>query len=167
MGSVRAEVYAELYRSATEATVKAAEAVPEDKRLRQAGEGKAHPLWLLGHMTMSFDMLTNNWMLGLDLSIPQEWASTFGPSQFGGKAITNSADDYPGWDEVLVAYKKSGEAAAKRVGTLTDAELDGDAIGAMPDQFKETFGIMNKSIPGNASHDTHHRGQMSLLASLD
>lgn len=167
MGSVRAEIYANLYRTATEATVKAAEGVPEDKRLRQAGDGKAHPLWLLGHMTMSFDLLTNNWMLGLDMTMPQDWSVTFGPSQFGGKAITNSADDYPGWDEVLAAYKKSGAAAADKIGTLTDAELDGQAIGAMPDQFKETFGIMDKSIPGNAAHDTHHRGQMCLLGALD
>ena len=37
MGSVRAEIYANLYRTAVEATVKAAEAVPEDKLFAPGG----------------------------------------------------------------------------------------------------------------------------------
>jgi len=167
MSSVKAEVYATQYRQAVEATTKAAEALPEDKRFRQAAEGKAHPLWLLGHLTMSMDLLTNHWMLGLDQDIPQDWSAIFGPSQFGGRAITTNPEDYPAWNEILDAYKKAGNAAAEKVETLSDAELSGDAMGPMPDQFKEFFGILDVSIPGNAAHDTHHRGQMTLLAGLD
>lgn len=166
MSNARAEAYAVQYQRTVDATISAAGAVPDDKRFNQAAEGKAHPLWLMGHLAMSMDMLTNNWMLGLELEIPAEWGSIFGPSQFGGRAITNNPEDYPGWDEILEAYKKAGNAAVKKVRMLTDQELDGQAIGAMPDQFKETFGILDKSIPGNAAHDTYHRGQMALLAAL-
>ena len=166
MSSVRAEVYATLYQNAVNATVKTAEALPEGNRFRQAAEGKAHPLWLLGHMSMSLGMLTNHWSLGRDLEIPQEWSATFGPSEFGGKAITTNPDDYPGWEEILAAYKKAGAVAVEAVGALTDEQLEGYALGPQPEQFKEAFGILNKFIPGNATHDTHHRGQMSLLSGL-
>ena len=43
MSSVRAEIYSELYKSAVDATVKAADAVPTEKRLKQAADGKAQP----------------------------------------------------------------------------------------------------------------------------
>ncbi len=167
MSTTRAEVYAAQYMTTTKATLAAAEAVAEDKRLRQAAEGKAHPLWLMGHLTMSLDMLTNHWMLGSDLQIPQEWGLIFGPSQFGGRSITNNPDDYPGWDTVLGAYKKAGSVAVEMVATVTDQQLEGLPFGAIPDQFKEAFGILDKAIPDNAAHDSYHRGQMALLAALD
>jgi len=166
MSSVRAEVYATLYKNAVEVTVKTAESVPEANYFRQAEEGKAHPLWLLGHMTMSLDMLTNHWTLGRDLEIPQSWAATFGPSEFGGKPITTNPEDYPSWDEVLAAYKKAGATTVEGVAAVTDEQLEGYALGPQPEQFKEAFGILNKSIPDNAVHNTHHRGQLSLLGGL-
>ena len=166
MGSARAEAYAKMYRKAVDATVKTAESVKDDQLFRQVADEKAHPLWLLGHLAMSLDMLTNNWMLGVDMQIPAAWGQTFGPKEFGGTAITTKPDDYPAWSEVVAAYKKAGDAAVAKISSLTDAELDGDALGPMPDQFKETFGVLDTSLPANAIHDTHHRGQMTVLLSM-
>jgi len=167
MSCARAEAYSNQYQATVDATTKAAEAVPEDKRLNQVADGKAHPLWLMGHLAMSFDLLTNSWMMGRALEIPSDWASIFGPSQFGGRAITNNPDDYPAWDDVIAAYKKAGAAAVEGVAKLSDDQLEGWPFGDIPDQFKEAFGMMNQAIPDNAAHDSYHRGQMSLLAALD
>jgi hypothetical protein len=166
MGCVRAEFYGELYVKAVDATVKVAEGVAEEMRFRQAAEGKAHPLWLLGHLTMTMDMLVNHWMLGLDMSMPAEWGQTFGPKEFGGTPITTDAGNYSSWDTVMDAYKAAGTKAAAKIATLSDEDLGKHALGPMPDQFTEVFGVLNDSIPGDAVHDAYHRGQMALLGGL-
>lgn len=167
MSCERAKIYGELYASAVESTLKAAANVPEDKRFRQAADGKAHPLWLMGHLAMTFDMLVNHWMLGLDLEIPREWGRAFGPTQFGGNPITPDADAYPAWDTILEAYKKAGTRAAEKIATLNESDFALDALGPMPDQFKVAFGKLGKSIPDDALHDAHHRGQLMMLCGLD
>ncbi len=166
MSSARTELFSESYKKAVDATVKVAEAVAADKQFKQAAEGKAHPLWLLGHLTMTMDMLVNHWMLGLDMSMPPEWGQTFGPKEFGGIPITTNAADYPEWDTILDTYKKAGARAAEKIASLSDEDLTKHALGRMPDQFKEMFGVLNDSIPGDAVHDAYHRGQMALLANL-
>lgn len=165
--SVKAGVYADVFQSCVNATTRVAGEVPEGKRFAQAAEGKSHPLWLLGHLTMSMDMLVGSWVLNRDMSIPAQWGQTFGPTQFGGKAITTNPADYPSWDEVLAAYKKTGEGVVAAIRALTDDQINGEALGGMPDQFRKQFGNCEASLRSMAAHDSHHRGQMSLLAALD
>lgn len=165
--SVKAEVYADIYQSCINATTRVAGEVPEDKRLTQAADGKAHPLWLVGHLAMSMDMLVGNWVLGADLGIPPEWGQIFGPTEFGGRAITANAADYPSWDDVVSTYKKSGDKAVAAIRALSDDQIDGEALGGMPDQFRKQFGNCEASLRSFAAHDSHHRGQITLLAALD
>ena len=50
MSDVRAAVYAGELERCIRATVKLAEEIAADKRFVQARPGKAHPVWLLGHL---------------------------------------------------------------------------------------------------------------------
>ena len=52
------------------------------------------------------------------------------------------------------------------IATLTEDDLTKHALGPMPDQFKEQFGVLSNSIPEDAIHDAYHRGQIALLAKL-
>lgn len=167
MSSAKAGVYADVFQSCVNATTRVAGEVPEAKRLHQAAAGRSHPLWLVGHLTMSMDMLVGNWILAKDMSMPPEWGQTFGPTQFGGKAITANAADYPTWDTIVAAYKKSGEKAVAAIRALSDDQLNGEALGGMPEQFKKQFGNCEASLRSMAMHDSHHRGQITLLAALD
>jgi hypothetical protein len=167
MSSSRAEIYAELYTSAVVSTVKAAEEVPESNRFRQTADGKAHPLWLLGHLTATMDLLVNSWMLGLEMTMPPAWGTTFGPTEFGGAPITADPSDYPAWDDILKQYKVSGASAAKKIATLSDDDMQQYALGPMPKDMYELFGTLLTSIPDDAIHDAYHRGQMTLLGKLD
>ena len=72
MSCAQATVYSELYAKSVSSTVKIAEGVPESNRFRQVADGKAHPLWLMGHLAMTMDLLIGTWMLGLKPSMPKE-----------------------------------------------------------------------------------------------
>jgi len=84
----------------------------------------------------------------------------------GGALITDNTDDYPAWDDIVAEYKKIGTALADGVRKLTTAELDGDLRGEVPDQFKEMFGNTEKTIATMIRHDSHHRGQIAMIAAL-
>lgn len=166
MSNTKAEMYAGIYEAAVKATVGVAEKVPEDHRTRQAADGKAHPLWLLGHLTYSIDTFINHWALDGTANCPREYAKMFAPAQAGGDAVNSDASAYPAWDDILAIYKKSGAEVADAIRKLDDADLPGDLKGSIPDAAKGFFGNLEATLGGMGAHDSYHRGQMGLLSAL-
>jgi hypothetical protein len=166
MGSVKAEVYAELLEEALDATIAAAEQVSEGGRLRAAQEGKAHPLWFIGHMAYANNLLLHQWCCDGESMIPSEYNKIFGPDFGGGNPITANADDYPSWDEVLDNYNKVGRACVEGIRALDDATLAGNLRGGAPDSIKEKFKSVQYAVRAMATHDAYHRGQMNAVAAL-
>lgn len=166
MSTSRTELYAELFETAINATTEAARNIPEGKRLFQAAEGKGHPLWLLGHLTNSSNLVVNMWSLGGESVLPREYGKVFSPAVAGGAPITPDASAYPAWDEVVENYEKAGAKCVEGIKTLSDDELPGDFKGKAPDQFKTHFGNLEGALRTMLLHDAYHRGQFSLLVAL-
>lgn len=166
MSRAKVEVYQGLVKAAVDSTVAAAEKVAEGDRLRQTGEGKAHPLWLLGHLTQTLSLFAVEWISCGDSFLPKGYGKAFMAAFAGGVPITGNADDYPAWDEVLENYKKVGEKAVAALDGLQDSELPEPLKGPCPDEFRKTFDSNEKTLTIAVVHDAHHRGQIALLANL-
>jgi uncharacterized damage-inducible protein DinB len=160
------EVYAKCFEDEIAATVTAAKKVSEDARLRQAKEGKAHPLWLIGHLAFATDNIINRITLGGDGSTPQTYFKMFAPDILGGAAITRDASAYPTWDEVIAAYEKSAAAAVERIRSLNDEQLPGAVLGNPPEQFASFFSSLEAVLRRMLTHNAYHRGQLGMLAAL-
>lgn len=166
MSNPKIDVYVlQLKMMAKSAKAEAAK-VDESKRLTQATEGKAHPLWIIGHLAWSVDVIVNGILLGQKPQLPREWGKLFGPSIFGGDPVTPDAGKYPDWDALLTAYQETTDRAIEAVSGLADADLPGPVKGNPPGAVKEMFRTLETSLAGLIAHDAHHRGQMALLATL-
>lgn len=155
---------AELLKTNCDQTVKACEACPEGKRLYQLADGKATPLWLLGHMANAANFIGVTIGLGKESVFPADWSAKFNPSQFGGAPITAEAADYPAWDELVEKYKEVMTTLAEGTAELEDAQLTGDCLGAVPPPLAEMVPNLKSAIVMHVLHDAHHRGQLALLA---
>ena len=166
MANEKIELLGDIYETAIRTTLSTAEKVPEDKRMSQIKEGRAHPLWLMGHLGFSLDMVTTGWILGGERVLSDENDSRFSPKEFGGAPITGDPNDYPSWDEVIENYKKAGARTVEVLRTLSDDQLPGDVLGGVPENAKDFFGPLGASLMSMAQHDANHRGQLNLLLGL-
>lgn len=164
MSDARAVVYATELERCIEATVQLAESIDEDKRYVQARVGKAHPAWLLGHLASSLDNNVGAWVLCGNRMLPKGWGRPFAPDFAGGNTITENTDEYPVWGDILGVYKKIGASCVEGIRALTTEELDDELQGNVPDEYKAFFGNTEKTISTMIRHDSHHRGQIAMLA---
>ena len=134
--------------------------------MRQLKDGKAHPLWLLGHLANSSHVTIHMWACGGAPLIPFEYNKMFSPDTFGGDPITAVPADYPAWDEVLANYEKVSETCLEELRGLSDDDLSGELPGKVPDSARDFLGNIESTLRIMAIHDAHHRGQISLLAAL-
>ena len=153
-----------LIKATGDQTATVVEKCPEAKRLAQPGENKATPLWLIGHLANVGDYLGNVLGLGMESMLPGDWRKKFNPSQFGGTPITANAADYPSWDEVAETYGKVMTRLAEGVAALSDDDLTGPAKGKVPEQLQSAMKTIENAITICLLHDSHHRGQIALLA---
>lgn len=166
MSNPKSEVYAQLYEAAVKATVGVAEKVSESNRTRQLEEGKAHPLWLIGHLAWGMDLVVNVWILNGEAKCPEGYVGKFAPDIAGGAPISTDAAAYPAWDEILEHYQKAGAAVVEAIRALDDAELEGQLKGPIPDPVRGFFGNLEQSVSSMGTHDAHHRGQLAMLGGL-
>ena len=166
MGSVKAEVYAEFFEDMVNATIAAAGQVAESHRMRVTQEGKAHPLWFIGHLANTNNLLVHGWCCDGESLLPKNYSKQFSPAMAKGNPITTAADDYPSWDEVVENYTKVGKKCVEGIRGLDDATLAGDLRGGAPDAMKEHFKSVEVAIRAMAGHDAYHRGQMNAVAAL-
>lgn len=167
MAKDKVEQLAATFEHAFDETLKTVENVSEDKRFKQVRSGKAHPLWLLGHLTFSLDTIVNYMCLGSPPQLPQTYMQKFAPAIMGGPPITSEPGDYPSWDEVVENYKKIGAKSVELIRGLDDEELAGGAKTKTPPDYADFFKVLGGTLGHMADHDAYHRGQMGLIAALD
>lgn len=167
MSSPVAEVLAQMFEMSTNSTAGVAEKVPPAKRFKQLKPGKAHPLWLVGHIANTNNAVLNMWCLNKDPLVPREWGKIFAPDFAGGGPIVADAATYPDWDTVLAEYKKVAAACTAGIRLLTDEELAGPLRGNAPEPMQKMFNPVSKCIRAMCGHDSHHRGQLAMLSALD
>lgn len=147
-------------------SMKVIESTPEDKRFASPGEGKATPLWSLGHMAEAADMLGLTVGLGRPTLIPEPWRPLFMPPEFGGNPITADPADYPAWDEIIPVYREVMTAMAGAAAGLDDARLAGPPSGEVPPPLQAMYKTLGDGIMMAIMHDGHHRGQMAMMKHL-
>lgn len=167
MSKDRIEMLAASYEGTMKATLEAAGKLPAEKRMKQLQDGKAHPLWLMGHLAFAFDVITNTIALGGTPVLPGNYFQKFAPDFVGGEAVTGNADDYPAWDEVVANYEKAGRAVIAKLRELEDADLSGGPKGSPPPGNEDFFKVLGVMLGGMPLHDSYHRGQMNMVAALD
>ncbi len=147
-------------------TLRIAGNVPESHWLKQLVDGKAHPMWLIGHLTNTVNTVVVRWTLGERLEMPKGFGRRFAPDFAGGLPITGNAEDYPEWDEVVSLYRLVMTTAIDGIGKLADDELPNPLPGEVPDQLRGFFSSIGRSLSIMVSHDSYHRGQIGMLSKL-
>lgn len=167
MSQVEIEVYVAAYEYAMGETLDMAGSVPENKRFHVVQEGKAHPLWHMGHLAMCMDSFVYSMALGNTPELPGHYFQKFGATEEDGDPITTNADDYPSWDQLVADYEKAGKNCITALRTLDDSDLAGGPKGTPLEAFADFFAVLSVVVGGMVDHDAYHRGQMGLLAALD
>lgn len=164
MENRRTAVYLDLLRSSRAETLRVAQAVPEAARLRQLAEGKAHPLWLVGHLANTLNFVMWQWTLGRENALPRKYGKVYAPDFVGGLPVTNDPAVYPPWDETLASYETMMSQCIDAATALTDTDLPRPPQGAMPERLKDRFSSVEVVLQTMVMHDSYHRGQMGLIA---
>jgi len=166
MSSAKVELLQEQLTSCRDETLRVAGSVSEPDRFRQLKEGKAHPAWLVGHLTSTVNTVVLRWMLAQRVELPKGFGRQFAPDFAGGLPITNNPADYPAWDDLLPLYESVMTAAINGIGNLSDADLPNPLQGEVPEQLRNFFSSNGKSLCIMVSHDSYHRGQIGMLSKL-
>ena len=166
MNNTRVSVLIELFKQAHAQTLKSAQGVPETHRLKQLQEGKATPLWLLGHLTRTVDRIVLVWTLDRPAVIGDALGQRFAPAHVGGIAPTPNPEDYPAWDDLVGVYDTVMRQAIEGVAVLNDADLDKPLPGDLPPDYRERFPTIGTALRLVINHDAYHRGQIGLLGKL-
>lgn len=140
--------------------------VPEDRRLRQAAPGKAHSLWLVGHLALTTDVVGGSFVLGQAPRLGGKYGLKFAPDFFHGDPITSIPENYPEWDGVVEDYVGTFDHFIGMVKDLTDADLSTPARGPVPERLKALITTVGAGITLTIVHHAHHRGQIALLSNL-
>jgi hypothetical protein len=167
MSNTRVSLYADLLEGARKHTLQVAEGVPETHRFKQLQEGKATPLWLLGHMANTVNTLVLVYTLEEDSVLSREHSVLFAPDFVGGKTPTTNPERYPGWDEVLTIYNNVFDQALAGIRKLDDSVLSDPLPGKLDDQLRNFFSSIGATLSIMIQHDAYHRGQIGMMAKLD
>jgi hypothetical protein len=167
MSNVRVSVLVELLKGAHDHTLQIAESVPETHRLKQLQDGKATPLWLLGHLANTINTIVLIYTLEQPSVLSREQAKLFSPDFVGGETPTTNADEYPSWDEVVELYKTAFAKALEGIEALDDESLPNPLPGKLADEMRDFFSSIGTTLGIMINHDAYHRGQIGMIAKLD
>lgn len=167
MAKTIAEVHKSLFEKETAATITLIDAVDPDKRMRQLKEGKSHPLWLIGHVANTNNLLVNMWCLEGDPLFPKDLIGKFSPDFSGGTPPSADPSFYPSWDEVVELYKTVATACVEGIGNLSEELILGPLRGDAPPPMKAMFGNVDDTIRATATHNAYHRGQIGIINAQD
>ena len=158
-----AAVYAQLFEKESDAVLSLAKDFDSAKYYKQLREGKAHPLWLLGHIANTNNFLINMSCCGGSNQLPKEWHPKFSPDFAGGIAPTPEADFYPSWDELVEQFSSLSECCIKGIGNLSDEALVADLGVDFPEAIRVHFKTVDNTLRTVILHSAYHRGQMALI----
>ncbi len=156
-------IYARMLEKARRETLAAADQVPEARRLFQLAEGRATPLWLVGHLANTYNNIILQWMFESGSAMVGDLSRRFSPDFVGGIAPTNNPDDYPAWDEVMSLYDEAMKRVVEKVSALDDTMLGQPLPGELPARLRGFFTDHGVTLDQMISHDAYHRGQIVLL----
>jgi len=166
MSSALANQLADMFEQSVQAVIGSAEAIPEENRYKQLKEGKAHPLWLTGHIANTNSLIIARWCCDGTPTMPKEFIKKFAPDFGGGETPSPDAANYPTWDETVGIFRQTGATCVEGIRNLTDEELAGPLRGGCPEPMQERFGSVAKTIGSMIMHSDYHRGQMNLINAL-
>jgi hypothetical protein len=167
MSEPKIEVHLEALKKAHQETLRIAGAVQAPHRLLQLREGKATPLWLVGHLANTVNVVLVYMTLDKPFVLPKEFGKLFAPDFGGGTPPSADATQYPAWEEVVAAYDNVMGHAIGLVGELEDSDLPLAPKGKMPDPLRAYFSTIGATLHQMAQHDAYHRGQIGLLSKLN
>ncbi len=156
----------QLLEMCKKSTLRNCEGVKPEDRFRQLKEGKAHPLWLLGHLANTIDVVGNLWTYNQPPVVAKKYKFKFAPDFAGGDPITAEPDNYPPWEELLEDYSTAFDSFLEKVKQTQDQELPEDPRGPVREDKKDFFNSIGKNIQVMILHDTHHSGQVSMISKL-
>ena len=166
MSNTRMNLYIELLEGARKHTLQIAESVPETHRLKQLQEGKATPLWLLGHLANTINTLIVVYTLQQPSLLTKEQSILFAPDFVGGKTPTDNPDEYPSWDEVIALYNAAFDKALAGLRELDDSVLENPLPGKLHESMRNFFSSIGVTLGIMVNHDAYHRGQIGMIAKL-
>lgn len=166
MANPQVELLVRQLKKAHTETLSAAGKVPEANRLLQLQEGKATPLWLLGHLANTVNILVLRFILRHEGFLKREISRVFSPDFAGGTPPSNDASLYPAWDEVVALYDQVMTTAIDGIAQLSDDDLPKPVPGNMPDPLRAYFTSIEVVLMQMVNHDAYHRGQIGMLANL-
>jgi hypothetical protein len=167
MSNPKVELLVQMLESAREQTLKTAGSVPESNRLLQLQEGKATPLWLVGHLANTLNTIVLRWMIEGEGIFTREQSKRFSPDFAAGDPPSTDSSKYPPWEEVVGLYRTAMDKAIAGARALTDAELAKPLKGKVPPPLDQFFSSNGTSLMIMINHDAYHRGQIGLLAKLN
>jgi hypothetical protein len=167
MSNDRVRLIADMLEGARKHTLQIAESVPETHHLKQLQEGKATPLWLIGHLANTVNTLVIVYTLQQDSVLTKEQSISFAPDFVGGKTPTANPADYPSWDEVIDLYNAVFDKALAGIRELDDSVLGAPLPGKLADEMRSFFSSIGTTLGIMISHDAYHRGQIGMIAKLD
>ncbi|MDZ4861009.1 MAG: DinB family protein [Candidatus Hydrogenedentes bacterium] len=160
------ELLAEQLASCGDQTLKVAARVPDANRFLQLRPGKAHPLWLVGHLANTINVVIIQWALNGENMVPKGFGKKFAPDFAGGDPISPNAEDYPAWDAVIAIYAEAIQKALEKLKQAADADLPKPLPGRIPEPLRDHFGNVGQTLNIMVSHDSYHRGQLGMLGAL-
>ena len=116
--------------------------------------GGAHTMWVLGHLAFIEGQVIRQFMLG-EANPLSRWEEPF-----DGADVSAKKEDYPTFDEVLAACRRSRAETVALLDTLTEEDLDRPSAGA-PDGVDDLFGTRRRCLQFVADHWFMHRGQLA------
>jgi hypothetical protein len=116
-------------------------------------KGGNHPLWVIGHLTVSEAMVLTDYIQGPDPVLP-EWVVMFGMSS---KPVSDLSK-YPTKAELLARFHEVRAQTLAYLKTMTDADLDRETHADGP---PELFGTIGRCWATIVNHQTFHIGQIA------
>jgi hypothetical protein len=126
--------------------------VPDDKLAEQPGAAVNHPLWTVGHLIFSAQMLGGE--IGLSAWLPDDWASRYG----NGSRPTSERSAYPGRNVLSDQLADASRRLAEQLHAVGDEGMREP----IPDvRFRETFPTLGHAVVHMlAAHTAAHIGQV-------
>jgi len=115
-----------------------------------------HPAWVIGHLTMSCQLL--GMAIGMQPWLPEsgDWARRFGT----GSVPVAEVSAYESKEAALAALRDAGTRIVRAVGQLTDAELNRP----FPEEsYRDIFPTIRHALTQVlAGHTAYHIGQLAV-----
>lgn len=116
--------------------------------------GGGHTLWVLGHLAFIEQQIVHPFMLGEAHPHPEREAV------FDGATVSERAEDFPPFDEVLAECRAVRARTLAFVSTLEESDLD-RAAAHIPRGYEDLFGTYRSCLHFIGDHTYMHRGQLA------